>query len=139
MFIPESEKSQYLKQIKEYFGENINFKSFISYFEKYWSNYNFLNFEECNNNDILERTDNVCENFHNRLNNLIQNPHPKISFLLDKLKAITKTQFDKLVNSLLLNADNNEKEFSVYEDVFNFIKKLKEKYDTKISFDLIKI
>ena len=138
MFIPESEKSQYLKQIKEYFNENNIFKSFISYFEKYWSNNNFLNFEECNKNDILERTDNVCENFHNRLNNLIQNPHPKISYLLDKLKLLTKIQFDKLVNSFLLNVDNIEKDFSVYEDVVNFLKTLKEKYNTKISFDFIK-
>lgn len=57
---------------------------------------------------------------------------------MEKSKVLTKTQFDKLVNSFLLNVDNIEKDFSVYEDVFNFLKTLKEKYKTKISFDFIK-
>ena len=57
---------------------------------------------------------------------------------MEKLKVLTKTQFDKFVNSFLLNVDNIEKDFSVYEDVFNFLKTLKKKDNTKISFDFIK-
>ena len=37
IFIRESEKKEYLKEIKNYFRENKKFISFIDYFEKYWS------------------------------------------------------------------------------------------------------
>ena len=42
IFIRESEKEEYLKEIKNYFKENKKIKSFMDYFEKYWSKNNFL-------------------------------------------------------------------------------------------------
>ena len=138
IFIRESEKEEYLKEIKNYFKENKKIKSFMDYFEKYWSKNNFLNFENCDRNDIIERTDNICEIFHNKLNNLVGNPHPKISFLIEKIKDLTKNQFNKLLDSVLLNNDNTETTFSVFNDIYNFIKKVKDKFNIKLSFDLIK-
>ena len=84
------------------------------------SNNNFFNFEDYNKNYILEWKGNVCENFHKRFNNLILNPNLKISFYLDKLKVFIKTQFDKLLNCILLNVDNIEKDFNVSEDILIF-------------------
>jgi len=138
IFIRESEKEEYLKEIKNYFKENQKFKSLIDYFEKYWSKNNFLNFEKCDSKDIMERTDNICETFHNKLNNLVGNPHPKISFLIEKIKDLTTTQFNKLLDSVLLSNDNKETTFNVFDDIYNFVKKAKDKFNIKLSFELIK-
>ena len=72
------------------------------------------------------------------MNNLVGNPHPKISFLIEKIKDLTTTQFNKLLESVLLINDDKETTFSVYDDIYNFIKKAKDKYNLKMSFELVK-
>ena len=88
------EKENYLKQIKEQYKDKNQFNNFIKYFEKNLKSCNFLNFENLEQKEIDERTDNICEIFHNNLNKLVNIPHHKISFL-EKLKDYIKSQFDK--------------------------------------------
>ena len=137
VFIPTEEKKEYLERLKNLYKEKRQFKSFLYYFEKYWSVNDFLNFEDCDRTDFIDRTDNACENFHNNLNKLVGISHPKISFLIDKIKIYTKGQFDKLIDCLLLKIENIQKTYSVYEDIFNFTKKIKNKYNIKLNPDLI--
>ena len=51
-----------------------------------WVNIKFFNFSEINNNEIIKRTNNMCEFFHRYLNNTIRHFHPKLSYLLIELK-----------------------------------------------------
>ena len=73
-------------------------------------------------------TDNICESFYNRLNNLIENPHPKIVFELKKLKY--------MIDNLLLNKDNSLLSFNIY--IMTFLNLLQNWKKNKVSFKLIK-
>lgn len=42
------------------------------------------------NKSIYDRTDNACEIFHHKLNNLNEIKHPKISYFVEKIKIYTK-------------------------------------------------
>ena len=119
VFIKEKEKDKYLKQIEEFYKEKEEFKGFIKYFKKNWSECNFLDFERCEQAEILERTDNICELFHKNLNDKIDIRHPKISYLIDKIKEFTLEQFEKLVENMVLGNKFIEKSFNVYDDIFN--------------------
>ena len=57
--------------------------------------------ENLEQKEIDERTDNICEIFHNNLNKLVNVPHPKISFLIEKLKDYIKSQFDKQLEYII--------------------------------------
>ena len=76
----------------------------------------------------MSRTDNICESFYNRLNNLIENPHPKIVFELKKLKY--------MIDNLLLNKDNSLLSFNIY--IMTFLNLLQNWKKNKVSFKLIK-
>ena len=137
IFIKEKEKDNYLKQIEEFYKEKKEYKGFIQYFKKNWSNCNFLDFERCDQAEIVERTDNICELFHKNLNDKIDIRHPKISYLIEKLKEFTTEQFEKLVENMVLGNMFIEKSFNVYDDIFNFLKKIKQKYDKKLSIEFL--
>jgi hypothetical protein len=62
-----------------------------------------LNFESSTQNEIIERTDNMCEIFPKILNDIIAMNHSNISFLIDNLKMFTKNKFDELIESLVTN------------------------------------
>ena len=128
VFIPNWKKGEYLKEIDNFYKDKIEYISFIKYFKKNWSTCNFLNFEDCDQNQIIERTDNVCEHFHNNLKNMINIHHPKISYLIDKLKDCTISVYNNLIKDLVLENNISEKNFNVYDDVFEFLKKIKNKY-----------
>jgi len=137
VFIKEKEKDKYLKQIEEFYEEKVEFKGFIKYFKKNWSECNFLDFERCDQAEILERTDNICELFHKNLNDKIDIRHPKISYLIDKIKEFTIEQFEKLIENMVLGIKFIEKTLNVYDDIFNFLKKIKKKYDKKLSIEFL--
>ena len=136
-FIPESEKDEFFVEIKEYYLEKIKYKKFISYFERNWRNCNFLNFEKLEQVEIDERTDNQCEIFHRKLNQLINKPHPKVSKLVEKLKEYSIERINLLAENLILNTENNKKEINIYKDIFKFVKTIKEKYNKVLSLDLL--
>ena len=45
----------------------------------------------------MERTVNICELFHKNLNDKIDIRHPKISYIIEKLKEFTTEQLEKFV------------------------------------------
>ena len=57
------------------------------------------------------------------MNDKIDIRHPKISYLIDKIKEFTIEQFEKLVENMVLGNKFIEKSFNVYDDIFNFLKK----------------
>ena len=69
----DDDKTNFLNNIKTIYSNQKEYKPFIYYFIKNWSTSNFLDFEVLEQENILERTDNVCEVFHTNLNHLIEN------------------------------------------------------------------
>ena len=63
--------------------------------------------------------------------------HPKISFLIDNLKIFTKNKFDELIESLVTNKYKKYEYFNIYNDIYNFIKNIKEKNRIPLSLDLL--
>ena len=87
----------------------------------------FLNFDNLNKEQIRERTDNYSENFNRNLNQLIGRAHPKISFLVEKLKEYTIKQYNQLIESKMLRTEKISRGFNIYNDIFIFVLKIKEK------------
>ena len=82
-YIPTKYREQYLYKVKNYI-ENLDkgFTKLYDYFIKNWKNNKFFKFSEINDEQIVKRTNNVCESFHRHLNNTISHFHPKIGYLL---------------------------------------------------------
>ena len=137
-FIPEKDKKEYLNEIISIYSDKVEYKKFLNYFTKNWSECNFLNFEYLDKSQISERTDNVSENFNKNLNHLIGRPHPKVSYLVEKLKEYTTKQYNSLIENRILKINKVPTGYSIYNDVFNFILKAKEKYNKNLSINLIK-
>ena len=56
-------KQIFKMRLKKYSNQKES-KLFIYYFIKNWSTSNFLDFEGLKQENILEKTDNICEIFH---------------------------------------------------------------------------
>ncbi len=87
--------------------------------------------------NILERTDNVCEVFHKNLNHLIENYHPKISYFVEKIKLYTINQFKSTLKDLVIEDNKNLNNVNIYNDILNFTKKIYRKYRNPISLTLL--
>ena len=136
-FIAQNKRVEFIEEIEEIYSKKKNYKSFISYFKRNWGNCNFLNFERLEQQEIHELTDNQCEIFHRKLNQLINRPHPKVSKLIEKLKEYSIEQVHRLAENLILNTENNNNDINIYKDIFKFLKTIKEKYNTSLSLDLL--
>ena len=92
---------------------------------RFWFNYD---------NKIKYRTNNQIELFHRSLNQLIENSHPKISYLLQKLKLIIVNKYNEYL--VYDNKNNNEKisKYDLFKDMYNFTVKFSQKYN--MNFDL---
>ena len=87
-YIMEGEKGEFLDNMEHYI-KNINNKgylSFFKYFKKVWAQTNFVKFEKLNIDEFSKRTNNVCEWFHKKLYDKLDEYHPKIAYLVEKLK-----------------------------------------------------
>ena len=91
-FIPVKDKNDYLNEIFSLYSDKPEYKKLVKYFVKNLKDCNFLDFEYLDKVQIQERTDNVSENFNKNLNKLIGRPHPKVSYLVEKLKEYTVKQ-----------------------------------------------
>ena len=137
-FIQQNKKGEFIEEIKELYSEKKQYEKFISYFERNWRHCNFLNFEVLEQEEIDERTDNQCEIFHRKLNQIINNPHPKVSKLIEKIKEYSIEQFHILAENIILNVESKNNDINIYTDIFKFVKNLKVKYKKELSLNLLK-
>ena len=77
----------------------------------------FFNFSEINNDEIIKRTNNVCEAFHKYINTTISHYHPKISYLLIKLKDVIFDRYKKYRESLIKKIDVIIDKSNIYRDI----------------------
>ena len=137
-FILKEKKSIFINEIYEY-ALNIDnkYKSFIKYFKKNWEKSEFLNFDVLSNGEISNRTNNIVESFHHKLNAHIEYPHPKISILIEKLKFFSIDYYRAYVGKMF--ETKNVKIFTqnIYNDIFNYLKKFLIKYDYNIDIKLL--
>ena len=110
----------------------------IKYFESNWAHNKFLNFERINRSTNEDRTNNVCENFHRNLKNIINSYHPKISYYVDKMKEYTISEFNNSIKDLV-NINKNEIKFNnIYNDIYEFVRKIYKKYKIPFTFNFWK-
>lgn len=76
-FILQKNKEIYIKEIYDYANSIDNsYKNFTNYFKKNLEFSNVLNFDVITNGEIANRTNNYVESFHNKLNRIVEIPHP---------------------------------------------------------------
>ena len=100
-FIKNDKKENFYQKM-EIYCNNLggNYIKLINYFNKYWKTCDIFNFSETSNKIIENRTNNICESFHSKLNRKISHFHPKMSYLVNELKIITKEYYDDYICSL---------------------------------------
>ena len=101
---------------------NGNYLKLNKYFNKYWRKCELFNFTKLDNDKIKIGSKNVIESFHRKLNHEIEYQHPKTSFLIEKLKRITKSYYNEYINNLSeIYKSENEINY-LADDIVNFIK-----------------
>ena len=70
------------------------------YFLKYWKNLELFDFTTLEDNKIKNRTNNICESFHRKLNHEISHYHPKCAYLVSEFKRITANYYNDYIKLL---------------------------------------
>ena len=108
-----------------------------NYFHKNWENSNFINFNSLDDSKIKYRTNNQVELFHRSLNQLIENGHPKISYLLEKLKLLIVNKYnDYLIYDNKIN-DEKVNKYDLFQYIYNFTVEFNKKYNINFDFKLL--
>ena len=133
-FIKDERREDYIKKMDIYANTlGGNYIQLLNYFKKYWKNCEIFNFTNINNHRIENRTNNICESFHHKLNKKISHYHPKLSFLVDGLKKVTKEYYDEYIKILSKVRKDAIPQNYIANDIFKFIKyfvtKSKENFD----------
>ena len=82
------QQTDFFTQIESMYKEEDNkFSQFLSYFKKNWLQHIFIQ-TPGSTNTFFARTNNCCESFHSKLNNLIPHKRPRAALLIDILKTI---------------------------------------------------
>ena len=137
-FILKDKKDFYINEVYD-FAKSIDksYNSFIKYFKKNWENSKFLEFDILGNGDIYNRTNNMIESFHHKLNNVIEYKHPRISILLDKLKDFSIHYYHKYVSKFFNESNDNIHPSNIFNDIYNFMEKFLQKYNFNINIKLL--
>ena len=137
-FIRKNEKENYINELFD-FAKNINihYEKFNNYFKRAWVKSNFLQFDEICDGEIINRTNNICETFHHKINSSIEYPHPKLAILLEKLKIIIVNYYRLFINKLFNKEKNVNNSINLFTDIKNFLEKFLKKYDNNITIKLI--
>lgn len=85
----------------------------------------------------MNRTNNIVESFHHKLNSSIGIPHPRISILIEKLTEISINYYKAYVNKLFDKENIITGKHNIYMDIFEFLKKFLLKYDYNINIKLL--
>ena len=99
--------------------------SFYEYFKKVWGKTNFLKFDRLNIDEFSKRTNNVCEWFHKKLNDTIDGYHPKIAYIVEKLKDYSIDSYNKYKIEKFSFKSELISSINLSDDIFNFLKKYK--------------
>ena len=75
------------------------FIKFINYYRKFWLNYKQL-WGDLTSEINFTKTNNPCENFYRRLNELIFFKNPKIYYLVDNLFLLSKKYYLNYITNL---------------------------------------
>ena len=103
-FIKDKRREDYCNKITRFCNTlKGNYIKFNNYFIKYWKNAEIFNFTELDNSTIKNRTNNICESFHSKLNKEISHYHPKCSYLASELKRITIVYYNNYISTLSKN------------------------------------
>ena len=137
-FILKDKKDFFINEVYD-FAKSIDksYNSFIKYFKKNWENCKFLEFDILANGDIYNRTNNLIESFHHKLNNVIEYNHPRISILLDKLKDFSIDYYHKYVSKFFNESNANIHPSNIFNDIYNFMEKFLKKYNFNINIKLL--
>ena len=137
-YIKENIKEEYLNNMEKYIKTLENkekYISFFNYFKKNWAPINFLKFDGLAPDEYFKRTNNVCEWFHKSLNDSIEGYHPKISYLIEKLKIFSIKSYNKYkIEKIFFNKEIKHGN-NIADDILKFLKKFKKKYKKLPSFN----
>ena len=137
-FIKEGKREIYFQKIKSFTNSlGGNYLKLTEYFTKYWKDCELFNFTNSENEIIQNRTNNICESFHHKLNKKISHYHPKLSFLVNGLKNITKEYYDEYIKSLSKIKKEKETYNYVANDIFKFIKQLVKHSKENLALDTL--
>lgn len=135
-YIPTYLRNDYLTKIKNNIKNlDKNYTKLISYFEKNWVNNKFFKFSEISDDDIVKRTNNVCESFHRQLNDMVSHCHPKLGYLLIKLKEYISSSFKNYNDSLYKKVELEIEKINISDEIFDFLVKYKHKVKETINIE----
>ena len=100
-YIKDKKRIKYCEKIEKYCNTlGGNYIKLNQYFNKYWKKCELFNFTKSSDKIFENRTNNICESFHHKFNQKISHYHPKISFLVQGLKNITREYYDDYIKAL---------------------------------------
>ena len=111
---------------------NEKYLNFFKYFKKVWNNVEFVKFDNLSIREINKRTNNICEWFHKKLNDTLDGYHPRIAYLIDKLKYFSINSYNQYKIKKCLFKNDIKPGFNISEDIFNFLKKLTKNTNTSL-------
>ena len=82
-----------------------------------------MDFDILSNGDILNRTNNVVESFHNKINKAIEFNYPRMSVLVEKLSIFSVDYYHKYVSKLFNEDEDKNNNANVFNDIINFLEK----------------
>ena len=114
-FIKTENRKNYCLKINEFCeGLNCNYIKLKNYFNKYWEDTELFNYTELDNDEIINRTNNIVESFHHKLNHQVSHFHHKCSYLIEETF---------ITNLSIINKNNKNYKYLSYDSI-NFIKNL---------------
>ena len=134
-YIPKILRDEYIKNLERHINylEDESYKSLLRYFRKNWLNNKYFSFSEISDEDIIKRTNNICESFHRSINNSISHYHPKIGFLLIKLKEYINKSYKQYIDHLIKNINIKVEKPNIAEDIYEFLYKYNNKIKSNIN------
>lgn len=137
-FILNKKKQNFVNEIYNYFlSMEKDYKTFIKYFQTNWEISKFLDFEVLSDGTINNRTNNMVEAVHHKINNAIGYSHPKLSVIIDKLKIFSIQYYHKYINKLFTKDNDKQNSTNIFNDIYNFLSKFLNKYKKNIDFKLL--
>ena len=139
-FMNDKDKELFSKSINQYIekeNDNKKLKKLSNYFTKNWEKSDFIDFDSIDDYKVKHRINNQVELFQRNLNQIIENSHPKISYLLDKLKMVIINKYNDYLIFDNKEANKEVSKYDIFEDVFNFVKNFSKKYNLNFNFSLL--